>query len=412
MRSLTASVVIVGLYGIAVGTAGQAITGEPFQPVKVTVDLSHADQRPLLEGPWAIRPDARFPGVMAARDQGQPVSVAISLPKAETYQSRWKFKFDRPDQALDVQINGTVVATIRPSRTGKAEKVRAVIPARAVVAGVNHVTFVNRGTPGGTEYELIRLQNYQAVLVKGQAYLLPRAAGDAAPSRRAGWLFGLAAALAAVAVAAGAAWLMARLTGRTWAAALAAERILCAPLLVWTVFGVVPMVAPYRVICTAAFFWQLVGITLAAGHALLIMGWSAHCALRKLASLDPAAGVDLVTGALGQSRRLSKTGAVLAKGALGEGWRVTTMAGKGTVAGLALGARLMGLGLRRGWEWFLRQQYPQGYAKIFCYIAAVALFSHWVFHWEQFAEVSGYLAGVALVIAVVWESLVSLEEDE
>lgn len=411
MRSIRASLLVLGFYGVIVGAASLAVTGESFQPVKVTVDLSHADQRPLLSGPWEIRPDARFPGVMAARDRGQPVHLTVTLPVSQTYQGRWKLKCERPGQAIEVQVNGTAITTVRPSKIGKAQKVAMVIPARLVVPGANRITFVNHGTPGGTEYELIRLQNYQAALVKQHLYLLPRAAGDTS-SPHASLPIALAAIAIVGAVAASAAWVLRYWTGRSWSEALAAERLACAPLLVMAVLVVVPWVAPYRLICTPLFFWQLAGILLVAGHAVLVVHWALQRLMRLLASLDPRAGAELVTGAFGQSRQLSQTGAAVVTSALGRGWWWCTRSVRWLIAALGLGLRLAVLGLRESWRWFRRQQYPQGYAKIFCYTAAVALVSHWVFHWERFAEVSGYVAGGALVIAVVWESLVSLDEEE
>ncbi len=433
MRSIITSIIILGLYGVVVGTASRAVTGTFFQPVKVLVDLSHADQRPSLEGPWEIRPDARFPGVMAARDRGQPVHLTVTLPTAQTYQGRWKFRFERMDQVIDVQVNGAVIATARPSKIGKAQKVAIVIPARVVVAGVNRITFVNHGTPGGTEYELIRLQNYQTALVKKHLYLLPRAAGDTAPqpsSPRAPVPIALVAVAVVGVVSAGAAWGMRRVAGQTWRDALLGERMACAPLLVLAVLAVMPYIAPYRITCTAPLFWRLIGIILMVGHVPLLLGWLLQMTIRKVASLDPAGGVEFLSGALGQGQRLSKTGAVLVTSGFKQGWslsktgavlvtsgfkqgwRLSKTGVKWSLTGCWVGMRLAAFGFRECWRWFLRQQHPKGYAKIFCYVAAAALLSHWVFHWERFAEISGYVAGAALVIAVIWESLLSLNEED
>src|SRR3989338_6063880 len=121
---------------VIVAAAHQAVVAPAFRPIKVAVDLSHADQQTALEGPWITRPDHRFPGVMSAFDQGQPVHVKVSVPAGWGYESRLKMKFYQIDQVIDVFWGQTRLMTIRPSRIGEAEKFNVRVPRHVVRCGV------------------------------------------------------------------------------------------------------------------------------------------------------------------------------------------------------------------------------------------------------------------------------------
>lgn len=150
-----------------------SLVSKRFYPIKVTVDLTRADQQRQLEGPWDLRPDKRFPGVMSAFDRGHPVDVLVTLPSADRYEGRLKFKFHNVAQTIEVRANGIPLMVVRPSRCGSAEKFTLRFPQNVLVKGVNRISFANTGMPGGTEYEMVRLQNYSAILADHQAYLLP-----------------------------------------------------------------------------------------------------------------------------------------------------------------------------------------------------------------------------------------------
>src|SRR3989338_4389571 len=124
--------------------------------------------------------------------------------------------------------------TIRPSSIGEAEKFNVRVPRHVVTDAVSFVTFVNRGTAGGTEYELVRLQNYRSVLKNGDAYLISseRRSGTtvARQSHRDGVTVLLVVAAVLEILLLGTAGLIRRLTGRRWAEAAGPARFACLPL--------------------------------------------------------------------------------------------------------------------------------------------------------------------------------------
>ncbi len=418
---IIASLIVVAAI---VATAYQALTVTTFQPAKITVDLSHADQRGALEGPWDLRPDKRFPGVMSARDHGQPVRVVMTIPQAGGYEGRFKIKFSHMDQRVEILMNKALITTVRPSRVEEAEKFDAWVPRTAIANRTNQVSFVNHGTPGA-EYELVQLKNYRSVLVKKHLYLLSRDRQEEWVKRPPGmvtsWL-GLWAAFGALfgVIVIGGGWAIARLTGRGWRTTAITEFWACAPVLLVGLLLLVPWVTPFRIVCTPGFFWKLTGGILATGQ-LVVIGTALLAVLgRWLGALDFSAGaqgVRSVVQGVGQRQadvRRSVSQLVL------QVPRQIARRGPAVARGIGVvirwGLRISWGGVwwcgRRAWRWFLRYQYPRGYGLLFCYLGGLALVSHWVFHWEQLAEVIGYLAGAALVIAIAWESVVSLKEEE
>lgn len=427
MRSASVVFGIVGALGMIVGLASSMTTSKRFHPTQVTVDLTHADQKSFLEGPWEIHPDHRFPGVMSARDRGQPVSVMVSLPAVQNYEGRLKFKFHAKDQVIDVRMNTALLTTIRPTNIGKAEKVTLRIPARAVTAGTNRIGFVNHGSPGGTEYELVRLQNYRAPLKKQRAYLIPAERDDrtiTAPALGKAAVVGLMVALLMGIVVRGGAWLIQSL-GVNRDAAMTLELLACSPLICLGGVALVPWIVPYRIVMTAAFFWSVAAILLLVGHLAVIVPAIGAAGIRRLGDVDLAAGVRRSAQGVGQAVGPQGIGHLATQGKRFQqtAWQAIVQGTRGGFQGCRIGL----VGLRwvivilwrccrwcvgTFWQWFMRHQYPQGYAKMFCGLAALALASHWIFRWDRTAEWLGYGAGLALVIAVIWESLVSLKEEE
>src|SRR3989338_7323953 len=150
----------LALAAAALALAHALLVSDEFRPIKVTADLTLTSQRHQLEGPWDLRSDARFPGVMSAFDRGRPVDVLVTLPSADQYKSQLRFKFHNIAQTIEVRANGIPLTIIHPSRCGSAEKFTLHVPQNVLVAGVNRISFTNTGLPGGTEYEAVRFQNY------------------------------------------------------------------------------------------------------------------------------------------------------------------------------------------------------------------------------------------------------------
>ncbi len=452
MRVAAIRITAFAILVFALAGSYQSIVVARFRPTKVLVDLSHRDQTPALEGPWDLRPDARFLGIMKALDRGQPVMVRLPLPAGESYWCRLKFKFLANDQVIDVLVNDTPITTVQSAQAGTVVKVNVTIPATVITEGVTRVRFVNRGSPGGTEYELVRCQNYRGVVVKNGAYLVLRqgtpllAVTSPQRLRALGWLI-----LALVAVATGGTWLVRWVTRRSWREAVVLEGALWTPLWLLLILPLVAVVTPYRVVCTPSLFWRLSGGWLAISHLVVfatlccvalgrrMMAWrlqmpTRHPARHRVIRTHGQWKAPLAEAASQLLRRRTSLAEAVSQslrwiwywGKLGirVGAQVVWQwSSRGSHAlwrwgklGIRVGAQVVWQWSSRGshalWRWFLRHQSPRGYGRLFCYGIAIALLSHWVFRWELFAEVMGYLGGIALVIAVVWESLISFREEE
>lgn len=373
-----------------------SVVDERWQIFKTAVDLTQVDQKTLLDGPWNLKPDQRFPSVMKAYDQGKPVAVSVVLPSQSDYLARFKCKFHTMDQQLRVRLNDTDLGTLQPSRAGEAEKFDLPVPASAVISGVNRIGFINRGSPGGTEYELVRLQNYRTVISKKGAYIV-LAARTATASKHSqknspAPFFLVAGVIFITLLTTANIFLQLKPTHGNRRQLFATEFLACAPALLLASAALLSQsLAGYRLVCTPRFYWTAIGTSFLGGHIIA----SGFLLFRFLSDR-------LLALHLGEST-------IIVAQAGGRGF---TFFVKRLGDFFCLAIQFCRKTARRIGPWFIRQQCPRGYARFFCYLAIITLLEHWVLGWESWAEVTACLAAVTLITAVFWESRLNPDEDD
>ncbi len=241
------------------------VSTRPFTAVDVNIDLSLARNHIALEDGWQVRPVERYRDLMNVFDRGQPARLTIpAVPATHSYLLRLKHKFHAMDQQLDISLNGTPVAHVRPTTTGHAEKITVLVPPGVITDARSRLVVINRGTPGHTEYEQVRLTNYRARLVKRfHVYLAVGQAREHTTPLVWGlhWLlaWGLAVLLWSVGISLMPSWPAAQ----RWCV----EASFGLTAILWGALLMIPRLTPYRLACSPVGFW-IMGFVLLASCCL------------------------------------------------------------------------------------------------------------------------------------------------
>jgi hypothetical protein len=289
---------------------------------------------------------------------------------------------------IEVRLNNTVLGTLKPSRVGETEKFDLTVPASAVIPDDNRIWFTNRGSPGGTEYELIRIQNYRSIISKGKAYVVLSKSPQTNFSFRLFFLIAGVVFITLIVVMS----IFLRLTRQQRPQLLVVELLASAPALLLAGIVLLGQSFPgYRLVFDSQFYLTTIGIIFVGGHILVvvvlvfpILLGGLSFLLDWLSSLRLGQGTRKVAETTGQ-----RFGFILKKMVLCC-WKSVSQIG----------------------PWFVRQQCPKGYARFFCYLAILTLFELWVLQWRQWAEVTASLAAGTLMIAIIWESRFNPEKND
>lgn len=387
---------------IVVAVVGWRLAVAPrFQPVDVSLDLSH---RPAVEqlGPaWEVAPVPWWPGVFEVFDRGRPAPVAVTVPAAAPYELRLKLQFRAPQAKVRYALNGTPIGEWTPANVGVAEKRSHRIAPPVVRAGRNELVFLNEGPPRSVLYEQVRLRNYRSKIWEPHLYLVPPS-GSSVPWQPTALVVGVALGLG-LWWAGAAAWVV--LGGWSWRQVLGWET---------GVWGMGAVALAALLIGPWAAGFPLAATPLGYGVLLAVLWGAGQLPLALAALLRRLAQAFIATGRLASASVPTVRASVWAL--VKFSWRLAASLAVFLVVGilgraLVRGGRLAWRGLCAAWRWFLTNQSPVGYLKMAAGLFVLSLPCH-VIRWTRAAVTLGHLAGIAVVIACLLEAIRALKEED